>query len=88
MLQTGLGYDSSPVDAGSRVPDLAVDRQIRLGVGALYALSERFTVGFAYEYVDLGEGRMDTVKSPHTGRIAGDYDQDVHFFSASLAWRF
>lgn len=88
MLQTGLGYDSSPVDAGSRVPDLAVDRQIRLGVGALYALSERFTVGFAYEYVDLGEGRMDTVKSPLTGRIAGDYDQDVHFFSASLAWRF
>ena len=88
MLQTGVAYDSSPVDAATRVPDLAVDRQLRFGMGAVYTFSERVTIGLAYEYVDLGDGRMDVTKNALTGRLSGDFDQDVHFLSASLAWRF
>ncbi|MEQ9640607.1 MAG: outer membrane protein transport protein [Alphaproteobacteria bacterium] len=88
MLQTGIGFDSSPVKAQFRVPDLPADDQIRYAVGAVYTLSERFTVGLAYEYVDLSPGRMATTKNALTGTLSGDYDKDLHFLSASLAWRF
>lgn len=88
MLQTGVALDTSPADNEVRVPDLPADDQIRVGVGAVYRLSDRFTIGVAYEYIDLGTGRMATTKNALTGQISGEYDQDVHFLSASLAWRF
>lgn len=88
MLQTGIGFDSSPVKAQFRVPDLPADDQIRYAVGAVYEFNERVTLGVAYEYVDLSPGRMATTKGPLTGTLSGDYDKDLHFLSASLAWRF
>ena len=49
MLQAGFAYDSSPVDAADRTPDLPVDEQLRFTVGAEYAWarSQKYTRSFA-----------------------------------------
>ena len=61
-------YDTSPVDdADKRMPDLPLDRQIRIGTGIQYDCNEDVTVGVAYEYLDAGEAEIDQVGEPLPG---------------------
>jgi long-chain fatty acid transport protein len=59
LLQAGVTYDTSPVGADARSAYLPMDRQVRYAVGAQYKLSERMNVGGAFEYIDLGDARID-----------------------------
>jgi long-chain fatty acid transport protein len=52
LLQAGVTYDTSPVDAKDRTADMPIDRQIRFALGAQHQLSETMTVGGAVEYVE------------------------------------
>jgi long-chain fatty acid transport protein len=58
LLQAGVTYDTSPVDAKDRTADMPIDRQIRIALGAQHQLSETMTVGGAIEYADLGSARI------------------------------
>lgn len=77
LLQAGVTYDTSPVDAKDRTADMPIDRQIRFALGAQHQLSETMTVGGAVEYVDLGSAR---ISDPNT--LTGDYDKNRAFFFA------
>jgi long-chain fatty acid transport protein len=77
LLQAGVTYDTSPVDAKDRTADMPIDRQIRFALGAQHQLSETITVGGAVEYVDLGSAR---ISDPNT--LTGDYDKNRAFFFA------
>jgi long-chain fatty acid transport protein len=59
LLQAGITYDTSPVSDGNRTAYLPMDRQIRYAVGAQYQWNERMNVGGAFEYIDLGEAKID-----------------------------
>ena len=59
LLQAGITYDTSPVSDGNRTAYLPMDRQIRYAVGAQYQWSERLNVGGAFEYIDLGDAKID-----------------------------
>jgi long-chain fatty acid transport protein len=78
LLQAGIAYDTSPVSDGNRTADLPVDRQIRYAIGAQYQWSERMTLGGAFEYIDLGNGRID-----NPAVLEGDYE-DNHIFMIAL----
>jgi long-chain fatty acid transport protein len=77
LLQAGVTYDTSPVDAKDRTADMPIDRQIRLAVGAQHQWSETMTVGGAFEYIDLGSSR---ISDPNT--LTGDYQTNRAFFFA------
>jgi long-chain fatty acid transport protein len=70
-LQAGASYDSSPTSADHRLPDLPMDRQIRLGTGIIYAVNRSATLGFSYEYWDLGKANIHAETT--TGVLSGSY---------------
>ncbi len=89
LLSAGVAYDSSMVKNADRKAWLPMDRQIRLGTGAQYQWSEDVTVGFAYEYADLGENKLRQNGGPLQGDLRGNYSSfHANFFDATLIWKF
>lgn len=78
LLMTGFAYDSSPVDAKDRTADLPLDRQLRFAVGTQYQWSEHLNVGGNFEYVDLGDAKINN-SSPLNG-LKGDFKNNELFF--------
>jgi long-chain fatty acid transport protein len=79
---SGVAYDTNPVDASNRTPELPVDRQIHYAVGSRYQLSSDLTVGGYVNYADLGKGRIKA------DRYGGDYqDNGVLQLSVFLDWK-
>lgn len=73
LLQLGFAYDSSALTEPHRGPSLPVDQQLRFGLGVLWAVTDTYTLGFAYEYANLGSAPINTTRSPLTGTLQGDY---------------
>lgn len=89
LWSLGGGYDSSPMSNSQRSPTLPLDGQWRVGTGIQHDLSERVTIGAAYELMYAGEGQLDVERGPLAGRLSGDYSTNMfHFFNVSLIWRF
>ena len=55
---SGVAYDTNPVDKEDRNSQLPVDRQIRYGFGARYAVRDTLSVGGYINYADLGKARI------------------------------
>jgi long-chain fatty acid transport protein len=84
LLQAGITYDTSPVSASDRTAYLPMDRQIRYAVGAQYQWDERWTVGGAFEYIDLGDARID---DPDI--LVGDYeDNRILMLALNFSYKF
>ena len=82
LLQAGLAYDTSPVDAEDRTADMPIDEQIRYALGAQYAWSEKLSIGAQFEYIDLGNAE---IKGP---LLNGDYKtNDLFIFGFNLNWK-
>jgi len=87
LLMTGFAYDSSPVDAKDRTADLPVDRQLRYAVGAQYQWSERLNLGANFEYIDLGDSKINN-NSALTG-LKGDFkNNEMFFIGLNANWTF
>lgn len=74
LLQAGISYDSSPTDASKRVPELPMDRQLRVGAGLIWTMIPNVEVGASYEYLSLGNAAIDNVST--VGVLAGDYKRN------------
>ncbi len=84
LLQAGITYDTSPVSDGDRSAYLPMDRQIRYAIGAQYQWNERVNVGGAFEYIDLGDARID---DPDI--LTGDYeDNRILMIALNVNYRF
>lgn len=82
-LQAGVSYDSSPTSTSNRLPDLPMDRQIRAGVGMLYQIIKKVTLGMSYEYLDLGNAHINNTSA--NGVLAGSYSRNyANTLQASL----
>jgi len=91
MLQAGMSYDSSPVAASKRTPDLPVGQWWRWSIGAQRRLNERMELGFSYTFVWFGEGNVDNVALPPDGSVVldGRYKQNsAHFLGINFKWKF
>ena len=83
----GFAYDSSPLSKSQRSAALALDQQFRVGTGLQYALTEKATIGAAYEYVNLGEADIDRDRGL-SGHLQGNYStNEIHFFNVTLSWK-
>jgi len=73
--QAGASYDSSPTTADLRLPDLPMDRQIRIGTGVIYSPAKAIQLGFSYEYWNLGPDDIDH-DFGRLGTLSGTYDRN------------
>ena len=64
------------VDSKDRTPDMPIDEQIRIAVGAQDDWSERVKVGGAFVYADYGDAK---VKNPMAVR---EYEKNAIYFLA------
>jgi long-chain fatty acid transport protein len=76
MLQSGVAYDSSPVDSDDRMSDLPMDQQIRVALGVQHHWSDRVKVGAAFTYADYGGAIIGT------SLLRGHYERNQIFFLA------
>jgi long-chain fatty acid transport protein len=84
----GGSFDTSPMSKKQRSPALPMDQQYRIGTGVQYALSNRITLGAAYEYANLGPNDIDRSR-PLAGTLQGDYKtSEIHFFNVTVGWKF
>jgi long-chain fatty acid transport protein len=84
LLQAGITYDTSPVSDANRTAYLPMDRQIRYAVGAQYQWSERVTVGGAFEYIDLGDAKIDDPTI-----LTGEYKENrIFMFAVNASYKF
>lgn len=74
LLQTGIAYDSSPTNTANRLPDIPMDRQIRVGAGIMYKLVKHVMLGMSYEYLNLGNAHIDDTSS--NGVLSGSYSRN------------
>jgi len=82
LLQFGAAYDTSPVDASDRTPDMPMDRQVRLSVGAQYSVSKDLTIGGAFTFADYGDAEIDN------DLLKGDYKtNDIYFLAINANWK-
>jgi len=89
LLSLGIAYDQSPVSNSDRTPDMPLDRQWRYAAGIQHDLNEDMTIGCAYEYVDLGNAKIDQNRGALAGALEGDYSSNyIHFFNVNLIKRF
>ena len=89
VWSVGAAYDSSPVDDEDRTPDLALDRQIRIGTGLQYDWNENMTLGAAYTFIDAGKAKIDQEGGPLQGELKGKYKTyNIHAIALNLIWRF
>jgi long-chain fatty acid transport protein len=89
LWSIGFAYDSSPVDDNDRTPDMPLDRQIRYATGLQYDWGENLTLGAAYEYLDLGDAKINQQGGPLKGDLKGDYKtNEIHVFNINVIWRF
>lgn len=83
LLQTGIGYDTSPVSDANRRAELPIDRQYRLALGFQYDWSEKMTVGGSAVYADLGDADIDAQL------FGGSYNENrAIFLAANFRYRF
>jgi long-chain fatty acid transport protein len=89
ILQLGFAYDSSPVDETNRSVSLPLDQQFRVAVGCQYAVTDDYTLGFAYEYANLGSAPVNQMRGPLAGTVEGDYQANsLNVFNINVIHRF
>jgi long-chain fatty acid transport protein len=72
--QSGISYDTSPTNAADRLPDLPVDRQIRVGTGIIYTTKKNVRLGLQTEYVNFGKSEINHIT--RIGTLSGDYSNN------------
>jgi len=83
LLQTGFGYDTSPVSNKNRAADMPIDRQWRFAVGSQYTLNDRWRLGGSVVYVDLGDADLDSAS------VSGKYqDNRILAFALTAGYKF
>jgi long-chain fatty acid transport protein len=84
----GAAYDTSAYSDKNRIAALPVDEQIRVGTGVQYNMTDKITLGAAYEYLNLGKGRLEQSNSLGD-TLSGKYStNEVHFVNVTLNWKF
>jgi long-chain fatty acid transport protein len=70
-LQSGISYDSSPTNSKRRLPNLPMDKQVRVGAGVMFTNFKGAQIGLSYEYINFGRARINNVGS--VGQLSGAY---------------
>ena len=87
LLRFGIGYDESPIADDNLKIDPPMDRQIAYSFGLESQLTDRLKLSAAYQYLNLGNVRVNQTVFP--GQVIRGYsDAHSHVFQAALSFSF
>jgi long-chain fatty acid transport protein len=89
LISLGFAYDSSPMSEENRSPSLPLDRNWRGAAGIQYEWSKNLTLGFAYEYINLGSANINKQGGLFLGTLEGDYSPNmINVVNLNLIYKF
>ena len=89
IWSAGFSHASSPVRGKNRSVALPFDSQLRIGTGVRYDWSQDLTLALSYEYLDLGNNRVNQTLADTSGTLVGDFGPSrVQFIAFTLRKRF
>jgi long-chain fatty acid transport protein len=89
LLSLGFAYDSSPMIQEYRSPSLPFDQNWRGAAGIQYDWRRNLTLGFAYEYINLGSANINQSGGPFIGTLIGDCSPNmVNVINVNLIYKF
>ncbi len=89
LLSLGFAYDSSPMSEANRSPSLPLGPTWRGAAGVQYDWSQNLTLGFAYEYINLGSATINKTGSPLVGDLVGNYSPNmINVINLNLIYKF
>jgi long-chain fatty acid transport protein len=90
-LQGGFAYDSSPVDADKRLPDIPVSQQFRFSAGLMFRPQSYVEIGLSYTLMWLGDVQMNNVALPGPAGVVldGEYENaNANLVAVSMRVKF
>ena len=90
-LAAGFSYDSSPVKAKNRLPDIPAGENYRFSGGLSFAAAKNIDLGLTYTFLWLGNMEIDELALPpsQTVLLDGKYDPGhVHFVGIHVRFSF
>jgi long-chain fatty acid transport protein len=88
-LSCGFAFDNSAVGTPMRTVSLPVGDQYRFGTGVQYAWNKKITLGFAEEFMYMGEMPVYQNGGPVLGTVAGQFTNTfVNFFTLNMIYKF
>jgi len=104
LLKAGFSYDSDPSSLANRIVTLPAAEAWRYGAGFDWDWSKNIVISLNYEFVDLGQARIDKdiqpiVIDPPGSRVGpttifpgrqfdGEYNQFINLIGLSFRWKF
>jgi long-chain fatty acid transport protein len=77
------------MNVANRSPSMPLDRNWRLAAGIQYDWSQNLTLGFAYEYINLGPADINKQGDPFIGTLVGDYSTNmVNVVNLNVIYKF
>ncbi len=75
-IQSGFGYDSSPVKSSRLLPDIPTSEQYRFAAGLQYRPTDYLEISASYQFLWFANLEFDEVALPPTGDVVlnGEYD--------------
>lgn len=88
MLQTGIGFDQTPVKDSFRTSRIPDTNRYLVSVGAQYDILPSLTLQAAYSHVFFDSGRVSTQASATSGLLVGKYTNAADTASLGVKYRF
>ncbi|MHC5066349.1 MAG: OmpP1/FadL family transporter [Planctomycetota bacterium] len=90
-FRTGVSYDSNPIRAKKRLPDIPVGEAWRFSLGTEHAFSESTIIGATYTFLYGGNASYDSAPQPPDGSVVVDGRHEknyVHFIGLTARFKF
>ena len=91
MLQSGFGYDESPVNDANRTTRIPDSDHYILGFGAKYQVVQNVSLQLAYAHIFTPGGSINNSAPSPTGLagvIAGSYDDSDNSVTGGMTIKF
>jgi long-chain fatty acid transport protein len=88
MLQTGVGFDQSPVTDSNRTSRIPDSNRYEISIGAQYEILPNLTLQVAYAHIFFASAELTSVTSTTSGVLVGKYSDSADTASLGVKYRF
>jgi long-chain fatty acid transport protein len=88
MLQTGAGFDQSPVTDSNRTSRIPDSNRYEISIGAQYQVLPNLTLQAAYAHIFFASAEITSVTSTTSGVLVGHYSTSADTASLGVKYRF
>lgn len=88
LLQSGFGYDQSPVTTANRTTRIPDYSRWLMGVGLTYSVLPNLTVTASYLHLFGGQAAINGSAAPSAGVIVGNYKDSDNSAALGFTWKF